>query len=138
MQITDERLDEIRARASAATPGPWSWWGNVDTHSVHLRSRFPGDETRDGYLDVMSFRRSGMQGAKPTFNNPRCRMLMIPDSYSLAIYQVAPEATSRHDPNHNVYRGDIIGFRHPDAEFIAAARADVEARMLGWIIETEE
>ncbi len=41
----------------------------------------------------------------------------------LAVYEVAPEATSREDPR--VYRADITGIRHPDAVFIARARQDV-------------
>lgn len=41
----------------------------------------------------------------------------------IAVYEVAPNATRRSDPA--VYRGDIVGFRNADAEFIAHARADV-------------
>ena len=35
-------LDAIKARLDAATPGPWFWWGNTDTHSTALCGRQPG------------------------------------------------------------------------------------------------
>lgn len=41
------------------------------------------------------------------------------------VFEVAPEATSREDPK--VYRADIVDIRHPDAQFIAHSREDVEA-----------
>jgi hypothetical protein len=37
----------------------------------------------------------------------------------MPIFEVCPEATSRDDQR--VYRADVIGVRHPDAEFIAQA-----------------
>lgn len=45
------------------------------------------------------------------------------DARELAIYEVCPEATKRDDPR--VYRADIVGVRHPDADFIAHSRQDV-------------
>jgi hypothetical protein len=45
------------------------------------------------------------------------------DARDLAIYEVCPTATKRNDPR--VYRADIIGIRHPDAEFMAHSRQDV-------------
>lgn len=35
-------LDAIKERLAAATPGPWFWHGNTDTHSVALCGREPG------------------------------------------------------------------------------------------------
>lgn len=46
------------------------------------------------------------------------------DARELAIFEVAPKATKRDDPK--VYRADIVGIRHSDAVFIAAARKDVD------------
>lgn len=46
------------------------------------------------------------------------------DARELAIFEVCPDATKRTDPR--VYRADIVGVRHPDAEFIAHARQDVD------------
>lgn len=108
-------LDAIRQRAEAATAGPWGWRGNVDSHNTHLRS-MQGP-------DVLRFHRSGMNGGRPWFCGIPERFF-IQDSRPLAIYQACKDATDRNDPR--VYRGDIVGFRHPDAEFIAHARKDVD------------
>jgi hypothetical protein len=51
--------------------------------------------------------------------------LFYDEARSLAVYEVCPTATDREDPR--VYRADIVSLRHPDAEFIAHARADVDA-----------
>ncbi len=40
--LTPEKLAELRRLLDAATPGPWFWWGNTDTHSVALCGRQPG------------------------------------------------------------------------------------------------
>lgn len=52
-----------------------------------------------------------------------CTDWLYTDVRKLVTFEVAPTATSRTDPR--VYRADISGIRHPDAEFIAHARADV-------------
>ncbi|MEV6226522.1 hypothetical protein AB0L88_01365 [Saccharopolyspora shandongensis] len=44
-----------------------------------------------------------------------------------AVFEVAPNATSRKDPA--VYRADIAGIRNPDARFIEHSRGDVD-----WLI----
>lgn len=113
----DTRLTEIRTRAEAAAPGPWHWAGNTDVHHVYLANWRPGH----GRCSVMDFGRWGMQGARPKFVTDG---FYVNDVNSLAVYEVAPAATSRQDPR--VYRADIIGLRHPDAEFIANSRADVD------------
>lgn len=46
------------------------------------------------------------------------------DARELAVFEVCPTATDRNDPR--VYRADIVGVRHPDAEFIAHSRQDVD------------
>lgn len=48
--------------------------------------------------------------------------LMCVNAREHVVYEVARNATSRDDPK--VYRADIVGIRHPDAEFIAAANPD--------------
>lgn len=123
-------LDAIRARAEAATPGPWGWFGNVDNAHLYLATR------RWGRHYVMGFRRLGMQGAQPEFVSGRTWRKNADGSVDfgtvgsgivpgarLARYEVAPDATKRSDPR--VYRGDITGFHNPDAEFIANARQDI-------------
>jgi hypothetical protein len=110
------KLDEIRARASAATAGPWHWAGNTDTRWLALSYWKAGA----GRCNVMDFTRWGMQSATPRFG----RDLMMYDAHEDVVYEVAPTATRRNDPR--VYRADITGIRHPDAEFLAASRQDVD------------
>jgi hypothetical protein len=124
---TRAKVQDIRRRLEEVTPGPWIWWGNIDSNNVHLRS------TVGKRWDVMGFWRAGMQQAKPYFRSMVDNRL-IADSYDMAIFQVCPEATDRHDKR--VYRRDIIGFRNPDAAFIASAREDVET-LLAYIDELE-
>lgn len=109
-------IDNIRARADAATAGPWHWTGNVKSHNIFLAGRVPDV----GMVSVMDFRRSGMQGAAPRFIE---EAFWMKDAAELAVFEVCRDATSPHDPR--LYRHDIVGFRHADATFIAAARADV-------------
>ena len=110
-------LKEIRDRASAATPGPWTWRGNVDTRQIYLSYTKPGL----GWTSVMDFVRWGMQSARPRFLTEN---FWMQDADDLAVFEVCREAKRRNDPR--VYRGDIVGFRHPDADFIANARQDVD------------
>ena len=116
-----ERLDEIEARAAAATEGPWEWRGNADYHCIRLitwNHRHEGQ--RIGQVTVMDFARAGMQGAEPRF---RDEDLMMQRGRDLVRFEVCHDATTRQDQR--VYRGDIDALRHPDATFIAAARQDV-------------
>lgn len=128
-------ISAIRKRANAATPGPWRWRGNVDVRNIHLAS------VASGLNEVMDCARWGMQQARPRFANPerfrsdgRLVGSWMQDAEQFAIFQVCPDATSRDDPR--VYRGDIIGLRHPDAEFIAAARQDIDD-LLAYIAHLE-
>lgn len=98
------RLEEIRARAEAAFPGPWRWRGN--TESRHLRLQSP----HRGGMTVMDFVRWGMQGARPRFG---IEGLMYPADKMVG-YEVP-------------HRSDVVTVDHPDAEFIAHAREDVPA-----------
>ena len=52
-----------------------------------------------------------------------CTDWLYTEARDLAVFEVAPDAVSRADPR--VYRADITGIRHPDAEFIARSRQDV-------------
>lgn len=56
------------------------------------------------------------------------------EARTLAIFEVAPDVRSRAD--RRVYRADIIGIRHPDAEFIAQAREDIP-RLLAIVDELQ-
>ena len=118
----ESRLAEIRAREEAATEGPWTWGGNVDSQNLRLQTwNHRPDGQSCGVVQIMDFVRQGMQGAQPRFMED----LMMVKASDRAIYEVAPTAASRKDPR--VYRGDIVGIKHPDAEFIAASRTDLPA-----------
>ncbi|GIJ51294.1 hypothetical protein Val02_81800 [Virgisporangium aliadipatigenens] len=92
---------------------------------------------RWGRQHVMGFARWGMSGAQPVFCNGRHWRpgdtgdvdfdlgSWMAKASELPIFAVAPDATSREDER--VYRADLAGIRNPDAEFIAHARADVDA-----------
>lgn len=121
--MTPDKLAEIRARAAAALQGPWRWGGNTDIHRVYLYAPH-GREGQPGMHEVMDFERWGMHKAQPRFLNHKGGGPWMVSAKELPIYEVAPDATSRDDKR--VYRGDIIGLRHPDAEFIAHARQDVD------------
>ena len=58
----NERIQEIKGRHAAATPGPWYWHGYLKSKDVDLVSETSGHPT------VMGFRRWGMSGAAPAFN----------------------------------------------------------------------
>jgi hypothetical protein len=62
-----------------------------------------------------------------------CTDWLYTDARKLVTFQVAPDATDRADPR--VYRADITGIRHPDAEFIEHSRQDL-SRLLAAVDET--
>lgn len=107
------RVDEIRQRASEATPGRWHWAGNTQSFQVRLMS------TAHGRPSIMEFFRWGMRDAKPAFNS-ECGLV---DLQELVVYQVAPGA-KRGD--RELYREDFFEIDHPDAQFIAHARDDID------------
>lgn len=97
---TTTKLDlaPIRARAEAATPGPWRWYGYVDG-DVYLATAHSGRLiVLDHDQPALRFRRG------PTMMDARTFAVREAD-----------------------YRPDIARIDHPDAEFIANARADVDA-----------
>jgi len=149
--LTD-RLAEIRARAEAATEGPWHWSGNTDVDTPSLSTWKPGlgrctvlaigreERTSTGrqadsireYAEecgndpdemVEDWMTDGLGG---TISDPVLWFYedgWAVDAATRVVYEVAPNATTRDDPN--VYRADIKDIRHPDAQFIAHARQDV-------------
>lgn len=146
-------LDGLQAAAEAATPGNWHWSGNTDIGEPYLATRLPGagrcqvvgigyeersttgkaaDQVRAdaAEFDLGDPDELVRQWAHDSFGQPvrepRLQFmtdLMCVDARNLAVYEVAPNATSREDPG--VYRADVAGIRHPDAEFIAAANPAV-------------
>jgi len=120
VDITPARVREL---LKGSTRGPWRWFGNVDVKDIYL-----GTPDR-GRLFVMQFRRWGMQGAQPRFQARKGKDadygMVAASEGDMPIYEVSPQATERADPT--VYRGDITGLRHPDAELMAAAPEIAEA-----------
>jgi hypothetical protein len=163
-----DAVEEIRQRAAAATPGPWTWRGNMDNEDPRLvgrnrvdpesgKRKFPGmvevlwsyprertstdrgardygayldenyqltpEEIAERVEDEWRLDRWGepVRETRMCFTSPDC---YAQDARELAVYEVARDATSRDDPK--VYRADIVDVRHPDAQFIAHARQDVE------------
>ncbi|HEY9251572.1 MAG TPA: hypothetical protein VIP06_02855 [Nocardioides sp.] len=111
-------LQEIQKRAAAATPGPWQWFGNWDFREVYLATR------NYGRRYVLGFRRWGMQGAQPVFRSAPGDGATLQHASEVPVFEVCRSATSRDDDR--VYRGDLVGFRNADAEFIAHSRQDVD------------
>lgn len=125
------RLEEIKARLAAATPGPWGWYGNTDVHNVYLATQ------KWGRHIVMQFERWGMQSAMPMFfarDLETVKALKNGDLFAGmstavtpkngSVYEVCRSAETRDDDR--VYRADIVGFRAPDADLIAHSRADLD------------
>ena len=153
--MTDLDIEAIRARSDAAAPGPWWWGGNVDHHGdVGLRGRKPGSgvidimrnapedvdeasagrewDTTDasdwiGRVDYIEWR---THNPKDHLAFLREDELFVEHGRNLAIFEVArnqglPDDTPRDHPK--IYRGDVVGVRNANAEFIAHARADIPA-----------
>lgn len=163
--MTTIDLDELEAKATAATGGPWHWAGNTDTGEPYLATWISGagrcqvlsigsqdrslesreaQQMRDDLIDcgydeaetevMVEDWATDMHG-QPR-RDPRLEFmtdLMTTRARDLAIFEVAPNATNRDDPR--VYRADVVGIRHPDAEFMAAAHPAV---VLALIAELRE
>jgi hypothetical protein len=117
MSSAEER-EQWQALAEAATPGPWHWFGNTKTRQIGLGWWRKGW----GRCTVMDFTRWGMQSAQPRFSDDHA---MMHDASGMAVWEVNRSATDPNDPS--LYRHDVVGIRHPDAAFIAAAREAVPA-----------
>jgi len=101
---------------------------------MRLDGRRPVEHEGETYMwgtTVMDFVRWGMRGAVPRFLNPDQPNFMQRADERVR-FEVCADATERTDPR--VYRADISGIRHPDAEFIAAARSDIP--FLAFALET--
>jgi hypothetical protein len=102
------KLDEIKARLAASTPGPWEWTVNLEGHAVHIVS------ATSGRLYVMDFVRWGMSNAQPRFRNADC--LMVP------VHEVSAVVEGRE--HHAKWYRTVD---HPDAQLIAHAPTDLAA-----------
>jgi len=143
---TDD-LTKLREIAKTATEGGWHWAGNTDTGEPDLATWIRGigrctilsigSEDRsttgrkaDGVrADAREFDLGDPeelvdQWAHDQFGepvkDPRLQFttdLMCVSARDLAVYEVAPLATTREDDR--VYRADVSDIRHPDAAHIA-------------------
>lgn len=114
--LTDEALAEIQSRVDRATGQAWHWAGNIDTGEPYLATWLPGW----GRCQIFGI-------GHETRTVPRLWFYtdgVATPARDQVVFEVAPEATSREDPE--VYRADIVDIRHPDAQFIAHSREDVE------------
>lgn len=103
--MNDEQIAAIRARWSAATPGPWKWRGNGSSWALRLEALIPMRPI------VMAFARWGWSGAQPLFRDD-ARCVLIDPPY------IRPKPYDR---------AHITGIDHPDAIAIEHAPADVAA-----------
>jgi len=130
--MTQEELEAIEAREAAATPGPWVW--DVHSHNkiVYLRT------DHSGYFYVMGFQRWGPQSAAPTFQVYEKDSGELWERESKGMFRADKLTKSFPGKEHHVGWDDYIN--HPDAEFIAHSRQDVEALLAevkSLIAETE-
>lgn len=100
--MTPERRAAIKARAEAATFGPWGWFGTPK--EPYLATQ------HGGRVYVMRFARSGMRGAT----------VMWQGVEHLGMVKTKEVAVKERE-----YRDDLESINHPDAIFIAASRQDV-------------
>lgn len=115
------RLRQLAAtlRDDYELKGSWRWMGSFDNRpNIFLATR------NHGRMFVLGFDRAGMQGGQPVFphKEPDARWGLLTPGKDLQVFEVARDATDRKDPR--VYRGDIVGFRTPVAEYLAAVDAE--------------
>lgn len=102
--MTAEELARIKARAEAATKGPWRWSLNQKYHEVRLEG---------GGGTVMDFVRYGMGSGAPRLK--RAGVMVRIEEFAEVI------AGREH---HADWAKKV---RHPDADFISSCREDVPA-----------
>jgi len=126
--MTKEKLNEIRARLNAATPGPWEW----DVHSALKTAMLMTTQSGGDY--VMGFDRWGPFNAAPNFH--------VFEKYEGPVEMRGGRGMVRADKllKSKPGREHCIGFDdyidHPDAALIASAPADIQA-LLEYIEELE-
>ena len=127
--MNKEKLNEIRARLEAATPGPWEWDVNSRFHDARLMT------THSGRYCVMCFRRWGTQGAMPVFQIYEKYEGRLIDRNSHGMAHIDKLLKSIPDKQHHKGFDDYID--HPDADLISNAPSDIKA-LLEYIEELEE
>lgn len=103
----NQREAEVRGRCDAASPGPWAW--NINLKSKHMVL----ESARNGLEIVLDFVRWGMDGAMARFRDGHDVMTKA-DKYALKV------------PGREHHSGWFQTLSHPDADFIAHSRTDLE------------
>jgi hypothetical protein len=111
----NDRIKEIQARCNAATPGPWMWHVNEHCKVIKLLTK------HSGQYYVMGFERWGMQGAQPTFQAYEKYEGPVRERGSKGIKKAIELSKWA-----QTYRHNDGWIEHPDAEFIANSKSDVE------------
>jgi hypothetical protein len=114
----DKRLEEIKARAEAATPGPWMWDIRHKNRIMQLTT------THSGRYYIMDFVRWGLQDACPRFQ--------VYEKYSGPVTERKSHGMERADkmvkplPGREHHFGYEDKIEHPDAVFIEHSKEDVD------------
>jgi len=115
--VTKEKMDAIKSRLKAATPGPWEWDVNSACKIARLLT------THSGRYYVMQFARWGTQNAIPMFQ--------VYDRYEGDVRERGSHGMVRADkllkPHLGLehHRGFDEDIAHPDAVLIANAPSDI-------------
>jgi hypothetical protein len=126
--MTKEKLNEIRARLNAATPGPWEWDVNSACKIAWLIT------THSGRYYVMGFERWGTQSAAPKFQIYNKYEGPVNERGSQGMVRAEKLLKSMPGREHHVGYDDYIN--HPDADLIANAPTDIQT-LLDYIEELE-
>lgn len=108
--MSEAELKVIRERCEAATGGPWWWQISLRNRTMELVAKVRGIEF------VMQFRRWGMNSAKAWVRKPH------PEGYTL---MADADEFAAVVPGREHHADWFQTLRHPDLDFIAAARSDV-------------
>lgn len=126
MSMTEERLLHLEKIALAATPGPWSWFGNTKMHEVYLAT------VDRGHVFIMDFVRWGMQAGQPRFQirekgdgSPFHRL-----SIMRSLGDLAKEGHPEGPIFEATHRRHFHGIGNPDAKHIAAASPDAVLELI--------
>jgi len=124
-----EKLDEIRARLNAATPGPWEWDVNSACKIAMLKT------THSGNYYVMGCERWGPRNAAPKFQVYDRYYGDVRERGSHGMVRADKLLKSMPGKEHHIGFDDYID--HPDALLISNAPAYIQA-LLEYINELEK
>ncbi|ABS03250.1 hypothetical protein [Kineococcus radiotolerans] len=127
---TREKLRQLAtALIDQNLAGRWRWAGNSKHGNYSLCTDGNGQQF------LMRFTRKGMNTAQPTFRVSHLGWFGMEQASDIPIYEVCRDATSQHDSR--VYRHDVVGFRSPVADYLAAVDAETVISLLDQIDHLE-